>query len=76
MGVTAYSALRAKTAAMRAKHLSSAQYEELKSKASVSDAVAYLKYQTVYAPLLENVSERTVHRGYLERLDVYKRQHC
>ena len=68
MGVTAYSALQAKTAAMRAKHLSAAQYDELKSKTSVSEAVAYLKYNTVYAPLLEHVSERTVHRGDLERL--------
>lgn len=68
MGVTAYSALQAKTAAMRAKHLSAAQYDELKSKASVSEAVAYLKYNTVYAPLLEHVSERTLHRGDLERL--------
>ncbi len=68
MSIRAYSALRAKTAAMRAGHLDRAQYEELKSKASVSDAVAYLKYNTVYGTLLEHVSERTVHRGDLERL--------
>lgn len=68
MSIRAYSALRAKTAAMRAGHLSRAQYEELKSKASVSDAVAYLKYNTVYGTLLKHVSERTVHRGDLERL--------
>ena len=64
MGVTAYSALQAKTAAMRAKHLSAAQYDELKGKTSVSEAVAYLKYNTVYAPLLEHVSERTVPRRF------------
>lgn len=68
MGIISYSALRTKTCAMRAMHLSGAQYDELKSKTSVSDAAAYLKYNTVYAPLFENVSERTLHRGDLERL--------
>lgn len=64
----AYSAVRTKTAAMRAAHLSEAQYRELCQKPTVTDAVAYLKNNTVYASLLKDVNERTLHRGDLERM--------
>jgi len=63
-----YSAIRAKTAAMRARHLSDAQYAELLSKPTVSDVCSYLKNNTVYAPLFEGYNERNLHRGEVETL--------
>jgi len=63
-----YSAIKAKTAAMRARHLSDTQYAELISKPSVSDVCSYLKDNTVYAPLFAGYNERNLHRGEVETL--------
>lgn len=59
-------AARAKT--MYGKRLTEKQYLELAASHTVGEIAAYLKTQTVYAKVLADVKENTVHRGALEQL--------
>ena len=63
-----YCAVSAKLKAMYAKFLKSEDYEQLLSKKSVGEICAYLKAHPAYSEVLENISERDVHRGQMELL--------
>ncbi|WHH61225.1 V-type ATPase subunit [Petroclostridium sp. X23] len=63
-----YSSLHAKVRVMLARSLTSADYEELVVKRSVQDVAAYLKYNTHYQTILDEINETTIHRGQLEKV--------
>lgn len=50
------------------KRLREADYQELTAKKTVSEVAEYLKQNTHYASLLENIDTATIHRGHLEML--------
>ena len=52
--------------AMYGKMLTSKQYDDLLTCKSVPDIAAYLKNNTSYSNILENVNEISIHRGQLE----------
>lgn len=68
MKIFKYSHLSSKIRAMKGKMLSEDDYDMLIKKNNVSEAAAYLKYETYYGEALENLNEGDVHRGYLEIL--------
>ena len=61
-------AILTKARAMYGKQLTGADYQELLRKTSVGEIASYLKNQTHYREVLENVQETTIHRGQLEDL--------
>lgn len=64
----AANSITAKAHALYGKRLTAADYNELLSCRSVSDAAAFLKGRTVYAEALESISPATVHRNQLENM--------
>ena len=56
----------ARIRAVHGKRLKEADYRELASRKSVSEAAEYLKKSTHYSAALSSVNTATVHRGYLE----------
>lgn len=62
----ASNAITAKARTMYGKRLTAKDYASLLSCSTVAEVLSYLKGHTKYAPLLNNVSERNVHRGQLE----------
>lgn len=63
-----YSAIRTKTSAMRARHLTAEAYSALMNKTSVAEACSYLKHHTVYRDIFSGYNERELHRGQIEQL--------
>ncbi len=63
-----YCAVSAKLKAMHSRFLTDSDYEELLSKKTVTDICAYLKSTPGYGELLEDVNERSIHRGQMEIL--------
>ncbi len=62
----ASNAVLSKARAMYGKRLTEKDYAGLLACTSVPEVLSYLKNHTKYAPLLNSVSERDVHRGQLE----------
>ncbi|MGN0456502.1 MAG: V0D/AC39 family V-type ATPase subunit [Acutalibacteraceae bacterium] len=62
----AANAIIAKTRAKYGKRLKDKDYQALLNCASVGEVMAYLKSHTHYSSVLNNMSEREVHRGQLE----------
>ncbi|MCT4597779.1 MAG: V-type ATPase subunit [Vallitalea sp.] len=71
LGTFKYSHLSTKIRAMKGSMLSQDDYEQLLSKNSVLDAVTYLKNNTYYSKVLQELNENDVHRGEVETL-LYK----
>lgn len=63
-----YSGLSAKIGVMFGKMLTYQDYGELIRKKTVQDVAAYLKYNTHYNQILDEVNENTIHRGQLENI--------
>lgn len=61
-------AILAKARSMYSRRLTEQNYEELLKRRSVNDLVAYLKSDTVYSEILNDLKEVNVHRGQLEAL--------
>lgn len=61
-------AIAAKAKAMYAKRLKEEDYRTLLKKSSVTEIAAYLKNETEYAYILQNVKENDIHRGQLEKI--------
>ena len=69
-----FCAISTKLKAMRAGHLTSAEYSDLLEKHSVGEICSYLK-QTVYQSVLSDLNEQDIHRGRLEdRLEQKNRE--
>ena len=68
MGSLSSNAILAKARSMYARKLTEDDYSELLKRRSVSDIVTYLRNETEYANVLEDLKENTVHRGQLEAL--------
>lgn len=62
-----YGAVSAKVHVLKRGLLQKADYAVLAQQKTVPDACAYLKNETAYRSVLENVNEHTVHRTELER---------
>ncbi len=61
-------AILAKARSMYAKSMTKENYDELLKRRSVGEVVSYLKNETEYRFVLENVKESNIHRGELEQL--------
>jgi V/A-type H+-transporting ATPase subunit C len=61
-------AIMAKARAMYGSHLTMEHYQEMMRKQRVSDIAAYLRDETQYREVLEEVAPGAVHRGQLEYL--------
>jgi len=61
-------AILAKARSMYSHRLTEQDYEELLKRRSINDLVAYLKSETVYSDILNELKETNVHRGQLEAL--------
>lgn len=61
-------AILAKARSMYSHRLTEQNYEELLKRRSVNDLVSYLKSDTVYSDILNDLKESNVHRGQLEEL--------
>lgn len=67
-GLFRYEAVTAKCRCLEGKLLTRAQYEALAQKSTFADAVAYLKDETAYSELLDQVEPASAHRARLEGL--------
>ena len=63
-----YGGIAAKMAALRAKQLNNGDYEQLLSKGSVSEFASYLKNNTSYSDIFQNINEKSLHRAEIEEL--------
>ena len=63
-----YSGIVTKTRAMEAKLLTPAQFEEIASLHNVPEVVEYLKKETAYADILEELAPEQLHRGSIEKI--------
>lgn len=63
-----YGAVSGKTRAMAGRLLKPHDYEEIMQKGSVSEVAAYLKYNTHYSAVLDDINEAEIHRGQLENI--------
>lgn len=63
-----YEAVRAKCRCLIGRLLTREQYVTLANKSSLADAVIYLKEETAYSDVLENVEAAHIHRTRLEQL--------
>lgn len=61
-------AVLAKARSMYAHALTPSDYEELLKRRSVSDVVSYLKSETSYGDIFDDLKEVNIHRGQLESL--------
>jgi V/A-type H+-transporting ATPase subunit C len=61
-------AIMTKAKAMYSKHLRTDQYRELMRRQSVSDIAAYLRDETQYGDVLNEINPSAIHRGQLENL--------
>jgi len=62
------SGVTAKIKVMLGQMLVPEDYEELVRKKTVQEVAAYLKYNTSYKSILEEINENSIHRGQLERV--------
>ncbi len=63
-----YSGLASKIGVMTGRMLTNNDYKELLEKRTVNDIATYLKYNTHYRTILEEVNENLIHRGQLEKM--------
>ena len=63
-----YSGIVTKTRAMEAKLLTPAQFKEIASLHNVPEVVEYLKKETAYADILEELVPEQLHRGSIEKI--------
>lgn len=64
----AYSGITTKVHAMEGSLITYKMYEEISYLSSVSEFVSYLKQNTPYSSLFENMEDSSLHRGQIERI--------
>lgn len=64
----AYSAISTKIRAMGSSLITPAMYEDISCLPTVTEFVTYLKQNTVYGSIFNNIDETTLHRGQIERM--------
>lgn len=67
-GMFSYTAVVAKTKAMKGKMVKPQEYEKMAEMDSVTEVVAYLKSHPAYAPIFAQVNENDMHREDVEGL--------
>ena len=68
LSVFKYSGIVAKVRTMMGKMLTMNEYKELIQKKTVQDVAYYLKNNTYYKAVLDEINENSIHRGQLEQM--------